>query len=91
MINQSVIGRSRTGDQLHLCSYLDYQQEGRKPFISSNSHCNQRMHLRPLSGFRTTEKVDVKLRPGLLCVKCFGSDPAHAATRDYYNANIICT
>jgi hypothetical protein len=88
MKSEPVIGRSRTGDQLHLCSYLDYEQEGRKPFIANNAHCNQRMRLRPLSGFRSEEKVSFKLRPGLLCVKCFGTDIDRIRAREWHNAII---
>lgn len=86
MISQPVIGRSRTGDQLHLCRYLDYQQEGRRPFISSNASCNQRMKLRPLSTFRSDDKVTVKVRPGTLCQKCFGPN---AVSREYFNATLV--
>jgi hypothetical protein len=85
MKTEDVIGRSRTGDQLHLCTYLDYEQEGRKPFISDNARCNQRMHLRPISGFRE-QKATVKLRPGLLCVKCFGTDTARIVAHQWHNA-----
>lgn len=85
MKTQDVIGRSRTGDQLHACSWLDYQQEGRPAFISNNAHCNQRMKLRPLSSFKG-EKVSFKLRPGLFCKKCFGEDAARIVAREYFNA-----
>jgi hypothetical protein len=83
---QSVIGRSRTGDQLHRCNWIDYEQEGRKAFISDNASCNNHMHLRPLSAFRSTEKVTVKMRPGLFCLKCFGTDPVN---HEYFNAIVV--
>jgi hypothetical protein len=86
MKTEAVIGRSRTGDQLHLCHWVDFEQEGRKPYISDNARCNQRMHLRPISGFRSEEKVTVKLRPGLLCVKCFGTDTARITAHAWHNA-----
>ena len=58
------VGRSRTGDQLH------------KAFAGGamNSHCNNHMHLRPITG-------TLRVRPGLFCVKCFGDDPTRSNPR----------
>ena len=82
----SVIGRSRTGDQLHQCHFVEH--EGRKGYISDNASCNQRMHLRPISTCKGG-KYQLKLRPGLMCVKCFGDDNARIIAREFYNAVVV--
>lgn len=79
------IGRTRTGDQLHLCSIITFA-DGRKSG-GLNAHCNNHKHLRLLSTFKG-EKATVKMRPGLFCRKCFGTDEARIIAREYLNATV---
>lgn len=84
MTTTYAIGKTRSGDQLHLCSIMTYQ-DGRRSG-GNNAHCNNHSHLRLLSGFRSEEKVSIRMRPGLFCRKCFGADDARIMTREYDNA-----
>lgn len=86
MQTEYAIGRSRTGDQLHLCSVVTWS-DGRKSG-GDNAHCNNHMHLRRLT-MRGEEKVEVKMRAGLFCRKCFGEDAERIISREYLNARVI--
>jgi hypothetical protein len=83
----AAIGRTRTGDQLHVCGV--WVQANGDLTGGYNAHCNNHSHLRLLSAFRSTEKVVVKLRPGLLCRKCFGTSEPHILAREFINATVV--
>lgn len=80
-----VIGRSKTGDQLHLCCATLVGNELRGGL---NAHCNNHMHLRPVLGFKG-EKHTIKARAGLFCVKCFGADASRIVAREFANAIVV--
>lgn len=83
---QYAIGRSKTGDQLHVCSVVTYA-DGRKSG-GNNAHCNNHMHLRLIGAPWRSIKQEVRMRPGLFCRKCFGTDEARIIAREYLNATV---
>jgi hypothetical protein len=87
MKTEYAIGKTRTGDQLHICSGRVTHDNGRQ-YISDNAHCNQHNHLRLVGNVRSAEKVSIKMRPGLFCRKCFGTDEARIIAREYLNATV---
>jgi hypothetical protein len=79
------IGKTRTGDQLHLCSIWTYEDGRRSGGL--NAFCNNHKHLRLVSTFKG-EKATIRMRPGLFCRKCFGADEALILAREYENATV---
>ena len=83
---EDAIGRSRSGDQLHIFTVVT-RADG-KISSGNNARCNNHMHLRPLSA-PIGEKAAVRIRTGLFCRKCFGTDDAQIVGREYRNAFVV--
>lgn len=82
---EDAIGRSRSGDQLHIFTVVT-RETG--IFSGNNARCNNHMHLQALTA-PGGQKASVRMRPGLFCRKCFGTDEATIIGREYRNAVVI--